>query len=375
MRRASGASAEASLLPSLAARPEALLALDLAQWDLLLRQALRAGILARLCFQLDEIGALDQVPQRPRQHLMSARSVALKHSRDVRWEVACVRRALAASGVPIILLKGAAYVMAGLPPARGRLFSDIDFMVPRDRIEEVEQILIDADWSSIVSDSYDQSYYRRWTHQIPPLQHYKRSTALDVHHTIVPLTARAPVDASSLAAESLPLGDDGQLRILGPADMVLHSAVHLFNEGEFDRGLRDLLDLTDLLAHFGAQPGFWDILVARAEALGLTTPLLLTFRYRQRLLGLPPPPELVHFARRRQPSAAKSVLFDALFSRALLPNHSSCDDLMTGLARWLLYVRAHYLRMPLHLLVPHLVRKALPRPSDSQQPFRPGRAA
>jgi hypothetical protein len=32
---------------------------------------------------------------------------------------------------------------------------------------------------------------------------------------------------------------------------------------------------------------------------------------------------------------------------------------MTGFARWLLYVRGHYRRMPLRLLVPHLVRKAV----------------
>jgi len=30
----------------------------------------------------------------------------------------------------------------------------------------------------------------------------------------------------------------------------------------------------------------------------------------------------------------------------------------TGPARWLLYVRGHALRMPLHLVLPHLLRKA-----------------
>src|SRR3546814_1919124 len=100
---------------------------------------MRAGILARLCFQLDELAALEKVPERPRRHLESARVLALKHERDVRWEVACAREVLADSGVPITLLKGAAYVMAGLPPARGRLFSDIDFMVPRDRIDRSEE--------------------------------------------------------------------------------------------------------------------------------------------------------------------------------------------------------------------------------------------
>ena len=40
--------------------------------------------------------------------------------------------------------------------------------------------------------------------------------------------------------------------VLAPEDMVLHSATHLFNEGEFDRGLRDLNDLDLLLREFGA---------------------------------------------------------------------------------------------------------------------------
>ncbi|MGF1630423.1 MAG: nucleotidyltransferase family protein [Kiloniellaceae bacterium] len=352
------------ILPRLAGHPEALAALTLDQWDLVVRQAMRAGILARLCFQLDELGVLDQVPERPRRHLESARTLAHKHMRDVRWEVTCVCRVLAESQVPITLLKGAAYVMADLPPARGRLFSDIDFMVPRERIGEVEQILAEADWGPEVKDDYDQRYYRLWTHQIPPLRHFKRNTVLDVHHTIVPLTARAPVEAATLAAESLPLGQDGQLRVLAPTDMVLHSAVHLFNEGEFDRGLRDLLDLSDLLRHFGAQPGFWDKLAERAEVLGLTGPLSLTLRYLDSLLDMALPDSIRQAATGWQPSAAKRAVFDALLLRALLPDHDSCDDALTGTARWLLYVRAHYLRMPLYLLLPHLLRKSFYRPRE-----------
>ena len=352
------------LLPRLASRPQDLASLSLKQWDIILRQAISAGILARLGFQLEELGLLQQVPERPRRHLEAARTLALKHARDVRWDVACVRQALADSKVPITLLKGAAYVMAELPSSRGRLFSDIDFMVPKNRIDEVEHILLESDWVASDKDDYDQNYYRRWTHQIPPLHHYKRNTVLDVHHTIVAVTARSTVDAGSLADASRPLGDDAQLRILAPTDMVLHSAVHLFNEGEFNRGLRDLLDLDDLLRHFEAQPGFWPALTERAEALGLTGPLFFTLRYRQRLLGAAAPDAVGETMTRWQPSAAKRALFDALFLRALLPNHPSCDDNLTGLARWLLFVRAHYLRMPLYLLLPHLLRKAFHQPKN-----------
>lgn len=352
------AEGRARLLPQLLREPETLPSLSLAQWDLAIRQARRAGVLARLCHKLEELGALEQIPERPRTHLLAAKIFALKHARDVRWEVTCVRRVLSESGIPITLLKGAAYLMADLPPARGRLFGDIDFMVPRNRIAEVEEILLNSDWLGAVEDPYDQRYYRRWTHQIPPLHHYKRATVLDVHHSIVPLTARAAVSAELLAEASLALGDDPQLRILAPADMVLHSAVHLFNEGEFDRGLRDLLDLDDLLSYFARQPDFWSTLAGRAEALGLTGPLFLTLRYRRHLLGVPIPEALRQPVVGWQPPTVKRGVMDALFLRALLPDHETCDDLLTGSARWLLYVRAHYLRMPLHLLVPHLLRKA-----------------
>jgi glutaconate CoA-transferase subunit A len=46
-----------------------------------------------------------------------------------------------------------------------------------------------------------------------------------------------------------------------------------------------------------------------------------------------------------------------------------------GLARWLLYVRSHWLRMPPHLLVPHLVRKAwmrrFPAPAETPPVLNP----
>lgn len=355
-----------ALLLELLRRPVSVASLPLDRWDLLIRQARQAGVLARLCFQLDEVSLLTQLPERPRLHLEAARTLALKHARDVRWEVTCLCRALADCDLAITLLKGAAYLMADLSPARGRLFSDIDILVPRSRIDEVERTLGAAGWAPAVKDPYDQRYYRRWTHQIPPLQHVRRRSVLDVHHTIVPPTARTPVAAADLAFNSLPLGPDRRLRVLAPTDMVLHSAVHLFNEGEFERGLRDLLDLCDLLIHFGSRPGFLQSLDQRAEALGLTRPLYLTLRYLDRLLAMPPPHELGEAVQRWQPSAFSRIVLDALFDRALLPNHDSCNDYLTGTSRWLLYMRAHRLRMPLHLLLPHLARKSFGRRMEQE---------
>jgi hypothetical protein len=50
-----------------------------------------------------------------------------------------------------------------------------------------------------------------------------------------------------------------------------------------------------------------------------------------------------------------------------MPDHESCNDRWTGLARWLLFVRSHWLKMPVHLMVPHLLRKAFRRVQGKEQ--------
>ena len=121
------------------------------------------------------------------------------------WEVHCLERALA-DFPKVVLLKGAAYTVADLPAARGRIFSDVDLMVPKDRIAEAETTLRNHGWVAGATNAYDQRYYRTWMHQIPPLTHFRRETVIDVHHTIVPETARTPVAAGRLfdAARKLP---------------------------------------------------------------------------------------------------------------------------------------------------------------------------
>ncbi len=43
---------------------------------------------------------------------------------------------------------------------------------------------------------------------------------------------------------------------------------------------------------------------------------------------------------------------------------------MAECADWVLDARGHYLRMPLHLLLPHLIRKAVRRKQDKEGPNR-----
>lgn len=350
------------VLPAVLVEPARAVEFDLALWDRLIRQARRADLLSRLAVLLDEQGLLGEVPAQPRAHLQAARALATKHAQIMRWEIHCLQSALADTGVPIVFLKGAAYVLRDLPPARGRFYTDVDIMVPKHALGRVEKALLIHGWEPVKLDAYDQRYYRQWMHEIPPLRHRRRQTLVDVHHRILPETTRAQADPGLMLERAQAVAGQPNAYTLAPVDMVLHSAAHLFYEGEFGHGLRDLVDLDDLFRLWGGEPDFWSRLPTRAGELELMRPLYYALRYGRRLLATPVPDATCQrVGQAGAPNALLRRLMDGLFQRTLLPEHAQCASPLTPLARWLLFIRGHFLRMPPHLLLPHLLRKAVSR--------------
>ncbi|WP_313953966.1 nucleotidyltransferase family protein [Accumulibacter sp.] len=339
--------------------PEQLPALPPADWELLLRVARRARVLGRLESALDRANLLGKLPPRAAAHLRAARNVIEHRKTLISWEVNRLLWALKGIEVPLILLKGTGYLLAMLPPARGRIFADVDLLVPEERIGEIEERLVERGWFKTEIDPYDDRYYRVWMHEIPPLRHRERGTEIDIHHRLLPKTSHLKSDPAPLFAAARPLADP-RLRVLAPADMVLHALVHLFLEGDPDEGLRlrDLVDVHDLLCHHGQEPGFWAGLAPRAHELGFQRPLFYGLRHAQRLFGTPIPADVLRGLADAAPAWPIGALMDRLIPLALLPGHPDHPSRLATLARWLIYVRAHWLRMPPGLLAKHLSHKA-----------------
>jgi hypothetical protein len=356
----SKASASTERLTGALRHPASLTALALPDWERLVREARRADLLSRIACLAEAQRVLDDIPAAPRAHLQSARVLAAAQHEEVRREVRHVAAALRPLEVPIVLLKGAAYVMAGRGAALGRLFSDIDILVPKERIAEVEGALMMRGWMTTHHSAYDQRYYREWMHELPPLQHIRRQTTLDVHHAILPLTARLQPDPAKLMAASVAIeGDGGALRVLAPCDMILHGMAHLLHNEDLSHGLRDLSDFDLLLREHGTEPGFWPALIARAVELQLSRPLYYGLRHARRLLGTPIPEDALAATRRAAPATPLKRLMHAAWSRGLASSLESKTRPATAGALALLYVRAHWLRMPPALLLRHVCIKAL----------------
>jgi hypothetical protein len=345
--------------------PESVAGLSAADWSDLIARARSSRLGGRLAYRLEGAIGSGAVPEPVAGMLLAERRAADRQAQIARWEVACIRRALAGTDAPVVLLKGAAYILAGLDMARGRVVTDVDFLVPRDALDAVERSLLAAGWVHIKQSAYDQKYYREYAHELPPLVHRERHTVIDVHHTLVPVTSRLAVDPAALLAAAEPIGDAGLFR-LASADMLAHAAVHLFHDGEIAGNFRELVDIDGLVRDLAGDPGFWPAVLDRARRPGLGRPLFHALRYARRHLGTPVPEEAGAGLARFGPSPPVRAAMDRLVDAALLPGPPFPDRRKGVLARQILFFRSHWLKMPPLLLLRHGLHKARrPRPKAS----------
>jgi hypothetical protein len=251
-----------------------------------------------------------------------------------------------------LLLKGAGYVAAGLPPGVGRRVADVDLLVPRSDLARVEQLLREHGWEFGELDPYDERYYREWMHELPPMMHRERKSIVDVHHAILPGTSRLHPASGRLFERAVPAGE---VLVLCPSHMVLHAAAHLFHDGEIAGAIRDLVDIDLLLRDFARDDSFWQDLLQEARALDLTRPAYYAVSYARRWFGTPVPDVVVRELRSWAPPAVVDRLMDTLVRRSI----ASSAGRASSLGVFALYVRSHWLRMPPLRLAIHLMRKAV----------------
>lgn len=328
--------------------------------DLTLRVSRRAGVLGRLAYRLDIAGEMDSLPGTAVDQLRGRLVMAESRSRIALWELNRIAWALAEEiEKPLVLMKGCTYLLMSLPNASGRVFADVDIMTSEDSLETVEAILQASGWKSQELTPYDQNYYRKWTHELPPLVHREREMEIDLHHNILPRTARLKPQGNKLLARSQTVPGT-RYRVLADEDIVLHAMTHLMFDSDLADRLGDLVDVADLLAHFTAiDEDFWDALVNRAVELDLKRPTYYGLRYCRTFLGLDVPERVQATTNSWGPIAPVRSLMDILVARAIFPQHPDMPSRLTEVCRFMLYIRSHWVRMPPWLLAYHLSVKFL----------------
>lgn len=326
--------------------------------DLALRLTRRVRLLGRLGENLRSAGLLRSLPPEAADQLISGMAMANARARLALWELDRIERAMRPDNLtPLVAMKGCTYLLLDLPNAHGRVFADVDLMTTEAELEGLEERLNSNGWLSSELTPYDQNYYRKWTHELPPLMHAEREVEIDLHHNIMPRTARLNPCARRLLERSRQLSGS-RYRVFSDEDIVLHAMSHLMFDGDLGDKLRDLVDVHDLVTYFSkADPAFWQLLIERAEELDLTRPAFYSLHFSHTLLKLPIPSKALAAIQPWSPPRPVRWIMDRLVPRALYPLHPDKPSRVSSLCRLLLYMRSHWIRMPPWLLVYHLSHK------------------
>jgi hypothetical protein len=339
------------------ADPQAGMTLDAQGWTSLICTARAEKLAGTLAYRVEGLA----MPASAAMILADARASAEQGRRAALWEAEMARRALAPLGCAVVLLKGTAFVAGGLMAGRGRQIGDLDILVPRGALGAVEAALLAHGWEWAKPNAYDDAYYRRWMHELPPLIHRERDRMIDVHHTILPLTARPEPYPAALIDGSVELGNG--LRMLAPAELVVHAAAHLIADGDLAGGLRNLWDIDRLCREFEEDdPDFYRSVMEAAWNHNLWAETALALRLASQIFGTPV----------RECDSPIRCRFDEVWSdrwfRRRLLARDDWGRATRPVTRLAFYVRSHWLRMPPALLARHLWTKWR-RQSPSRTPI------
>lgn len=333
--------------------PKKALNLTPQQWQVFIWVARKELMLARFQYLFETAGIFSQLPDYAQHHLTNAKIIAEKQDSQVFYEAHQLLNCVGFESQYKVFLKGAGYTLSGQSAGAGRVYSDIDLLVEKNALAEAEQALSLNGWTSEPLTDYDTQYYRQWTHEIPPLRHPTRGTLLDLHHNILPpISGRAP-KISVLLNEVITT--ERGFQVLSPPAMCLHSMIHLFFNEEINHGFRDLADL-DLIIRQNGSEDFWQALLQLSKQTQFNDILAIAVYFLSEILQTPIPNQVLT---KFKLSAHKIFYYRRFLPTILSPSHRLLDQQNTAMAKNLVMLRGHWLKMPLHVLLYHTSAKAI----------------
>ncbi len=273
-------------------------------------------------------------------HLNAALVYAKRQHAQVLAEAEDLDAILSTIGVSPVFLKGAAYCLADDRNSNGRLMSDIDILVPKNKLSDVENALKREGWQEKAVSDYDDQYYRQWSHELPPFFHPERGTTLDIHHTLIPPISGKCISDSLLWKHT---EVNGGLYTLDLEMRLVHCIVHFLVNEDFNKASRDVWDLF-CLVHQASDAGK----LAAVEAIMRESQLQREFALAVNLVGL---------NEGMRPMRMGQKLTLGWLRKLSLPAIQRKQSMRYQFSIFALYVRGHLVKMPLRVLLPHTLHK------------------
>ncbi len=347
----------ASLLLQLFNKPELAQSFNSEQWTHIITHGRNQNMLGRLYSRFKARNLTSELPNKVRIHMENCEKTEQRQRINIHRELSDISNALSKKNVDSIVLKGAAYSILNLDCANGRIFNDIDVLVAKTDIRKAEIGFMTKSWFHTQETDYDKRYFREWMHEIPPMVHKIRHTTIDLHHNILPITNRQHFSSHLLEREPTQYK---HIYVLTPVDRFIHSAVHLFTESDFPHAIRDLTDLVLLFNDLEASTGndsysVTKLIRDRASDLNLGRYINLGLYF----VLLQKQQDELHELEKQLTRSLKDRLTFSAYRKVFNQDCAVATSIRHKIALFWLFTRSHIVKMPLRILIPHLVRKLI----------------
>lgn len=257
-------------------------------WERLFQTANEESVLSTLASAADE-GLDISAPREVADFLNAVVLLNRERNQQIWHELRMTVELLNAVGIEPVLLKGAAYLSAGVYSDSGaRYLVDLDLLVPEAQLNDGFQHLVGNGYS------YDkQDQFGHFRHHYPPLR--RASLPIELHHTLGFGPCASILSAAEVIENAAPIEFDGlRVRLPSPTHLVTHLVMHSQIHHPYNQRiwppLRALLDLARIQRHYGSAVD-WDELEHRFEKGGQGGLLRLHLIDLAEALSIEPPLE------------------------------------------------------------------------------------
>lgn len=261
--------------------------LTASQWQAVVDEAGRHKVAAALYRPLTEGPLGETMPAAVRTFLKDFYITTSFRNTLLLRETARAAQALAAAGVPMMLLKGI-HLVAGVYPDRGtRSMFDIDVLVHRHHLAEAEKVYLAMGYGPHPRPDIEK--YCTWSNHIARLTK-EGAAPVEVHYHIERPGNPFSIGIGELwdRAGTTAVGS-AQARALHPEHLLLHLCLHTSYHHRFDRAaLKGLLDVATVIRHEPARID-WGRLAETANRWGMGRFAWSTLRLTSEVLAVEVP--------------------------------------------------------------------------------------
>lgn len=267
---------------------DAVAATDDGTWMAMAHEAARQGVLPLIHARIASYPA-GTVPAEVTAVVRERYSIIALWSALIFRELGVIVDALAAHGIPVVLLKGLHLAATVYDVPALRAMGDLDIMVPRDRLADASRALAEAGFDTTEVSDLDEFCLTNChlPRMAPP---DGRGLGVEVHWTIELPTSPFDIRPAELWASARSFQVNGRdVLVLSPEHLILHLCLHACYHHRFDHTpLKQLCDIAVTLRRFDGQID-WDVLAGTAERWGIHSFVRFTLLLTRELLDVEVP--------------------------------------------------------------------------------------